>query len=111
MKTFVVNGTKYNAKPFTYNVVCDLEEMGISLQEMQKKPMSIVRAYFAVCANTDLQYAGEEIEKHVLAGGDLVEVMQIMSDEMEQSDFFRAMSEQQENNTAKREETPSKAKK
>ena len=30
-KSFTVNGVTYTAKPFTYNVICDLEDMGVSL--------------------------------------------------------------------------------
>lgn len=48
MNTFTVNGTEYKAKPFDFNLVCDLEDMGISLEEAGRKPMSMVRAYFGM---------------------------------------------------------------
>ena len=91
MKTFEINGVKYTSKPFTYNTVCDLEDMGVSLQDMQNKPMSVVRAYFAVCTSKGADYAGEQIEAHVIKGGDFNAVLEAMNEEMEKSDFFRAL--------------------
>ena len=37
--TFTVNGKTYKAKPFDFNMVCDLEDMGISMQDASNKPM------------------------------------------------------------------------
>ena len=111
MKTFTVNGTTYSAKPFTFNTVCDLEEMGVSMQDMQNKPMSVVRAYFAVCAGKGQDFAGEEIEKHVIAGGNFNDVIEAMSEEMDKSDFFRALQSRETNNSTEGTETQSKAKK
>ena len=111
MKTFTVNGITYSAKPFTFNTVCDLEEMGVSMQDMQKKPMSVVRAYFTICTGKDQDFAGEEIEKHVIAGGNFNDVIEAMSEEMDKSDFFRALQNRETNNPTEGTETQSKAKK
>jgi len=110
MKTFTVNGVTYTAKPFTYNTVCDLEEMGISLQDMQNKPMSVVRAYFAICAGKGSDFAGEQIEAHVIAGGRFDEVIEAMSEEMDKSDFFRALQSRENNDLTPGTEEKSKKK-
>ena len=89
---FTVNGKKYKAVPFTFNTVCELEDNGVPLQEMQKKPMSMVRAYFALCLNGDKEKAGKEIEDHVISGGDFNEIYTVMGEEMNDSDFFRALN-------------------
>ncbi len=105
MKTFVVNGKRYNAKPFDFNLICDLEDLGISSQEAEKKPMSMVRAYFSLCAGRGKEYAGQEMEQHIINGGSLEEVMEVMSEEMEKSDFFRSLGKRaKEKNTADQEE-------
>lgn len=111
MKSFTINGVSYNAKPFTFNVVCDLEDMGVSLQDMQNKPMSVVRAYFAVCCGKGQDFAGEQIEAHVINGGDFADVIEAMSEEMDKSDFFRALQNRENNNTSQGTETQIKAKK
>lgn len=92
MNTFTVNGTEYKAKPFDFNLVCDLEDMGVSLEEAGRKPMSMVRAYFGKCMGKGKEAAGKELERHIVDGGKLDDIMDAMSDEMEKSDFFRSIS-------------------
>lgn len=111
MKSFTVNNKKYVAKDFTYNVVCDLEDFGVSLSDFKAKPMSVIRAYLAVCADKDMEFAGDEIQAHVIAGGNFEEMMNCMSAKMDESDFFRALQSRTEDNPTEGTETESKAKK
>lgn len=101
--TFAVNKKKYTAKPFDLNMVCDLEDYGVSLAEMKSKSMSMVRAYFALCANLDKDDAGSEIQQHLLNGGKFNDIIDVMKKEMEESDFFRALSETAETKTTAEE--------
>lgn len=100
MSTFTVNGKQYKAKEFDFNLVCDLEDLGISLQEAEKKPMSMVRAYFSFCAGRGKEYAGKEMEAHIIGGGTFKDVVTAMSDEMKKSDFFRSLNENSETEVA-----------
>lgn len=101
MRTFTVNGKEYKAKAFDFNLVCDLEDIGISLEETGKKPMSLVRAYFGLCAGKGKEYAGKELESHIISGGTFEDIMNAMSDEMEKSDFFRNLNKTAESEAAK----------
>lgn len=98
-KFFTINGQKYRAKEFDFNTVCDLEDNGVSLQDMTKKPMSMARAYFALCLNGDKEKAGKEIQAHIQAGGDFNELYTVMGEEMNASDFFQALNKNQEQET------------
>ncbi len=89
---FTLNGKRYQAKPFTFNTVCDLEDNGVSLAEMTKKPMSMARAYVALCLNGDKEKAGIEIQEHIKAGGKFDEIYTVMGEEMNESDFFQALN-------------------
>lgn len=91
-RTFTINGKTYTAAPFNFNLVCDMEEMGVSLDSMKKMPMSAVRAYFALCLGGDRERAGKEIEAHLMTGEDLTPIIDAMTEEMNESDFFRALS-------------------
>lgn len=108
MKTFTVNGKEYNAKAFDFNLICDLEDMGISLETASSKPMSMVRAYFGLCAGKGKEYAGKEMESHIISGGSFEDIMNVMSDEMEKSDFFRNLNKKAEQETAESAEEQSK---
>ena len=103
MRTFTINGKRYNAKPFDFNTVCDLEDNGVALIEMQKKPMSMARAYFALCFNGSKEDAGKEIEAHVKAGGNFNDLYSVMGDEMNDSDFFQALKKAEDEEAPKTE--------
>ena len=105
---FVINGKRYTAKPFDFNTVCDLEDNGVSLTEMSKKPMSMARAYFALCFNGTKEDAGKEIQEHVKAGGNFNDLYTAMGDEMNESDFFQALNKTE---TAENPEASKKEKK
>ena len=97
---FTINGKRYEAKPFDFNTVCNLEDNGVALTDLTKKPMSLARAYFALCLNGDVEKAGEEIEAHIKAKGNFNELYTVIGEEMNDSDFFQAL------NQSKEEETP-----
>lgn len=105
MKTFTVNKKEYKAKPFDFNLVCDLEDMGISMREMNKKQMVTMRAYFALCAGISNEQAGKEMEAHIIAGGNFEEISTALNEEMDKSDFFRALIK-----TAEEEDTENQTK-
>lgn len=104
--TFVVNGVTYVAKPFDFDTVCELEHMGVDFREIDKTPMSLIRAYFAICADTTKEQAAALFENHIINGGKFDDVTSAMSKEMDASDFFRALSEKE-----KQDSTESKRKK
>ncbi len=97
MNTFTINGKEYKSKEFDFNLVCDLEDMGISLEKANERPMSMVRAYFAFCAGKGKKFAGREMQEHIVKGGSFEDVTNAMSEAMEKSDFFRALQETAEN--------------
>lgn len=101
---FTLNGVTYTAKPFDFDMVCELEDMGVSFERIDKMPMSLIRAYFAVCANADKAQAAALIQNHMTNGGKLDDITDAMSKEMENSDFFRALSakEEQDSTASKR---------
>ena len=89
---FVINGKRYKAKPFDFNTVCDLEDNGVSLAEMAKKPMSMARAYFSLCYRGTKEDAGKEIQEHVINGGNFTDLYEAMGAEMNESGFFQALN-------------------
>ena len=109
---FVVNNKRYVAKPFDFNMLCDLEDMGVSMEQAQNKPMSMVRAYFGICAGRGKDYAGKEMQEHLLNGGSFDVIVEAMSEEMSNSDFFQSLSKKAEtDNSTDSEKKQTKAKK
>lgn len=107
MNRFTINGKTYIAKPFDFNTVCDLEECGVPIAEMKKKPTATARAYFSLCFDGEKDDAGAEIEQHMINGGTLNELIQAMLTEMNNSDFFQAISKRTETTPQKMEDSKS----
>lgn len=93
---FSVNNVSYIAKPFDFDMVCELEDMGVSFEKIDKLPLGLIRAYFAICANITKEQAATQIQAHLINGGKLDDITEPMAKEMNDSDFFRAMSENKE---------------
>lgn len=105
-KLITINGKSYKAADFDINLICDFEDAGISMSDIGKKMIGTIRMYVASCIGCDLKTAGLEISNHLRNGGTLDEIAQIMSDMMEDSDFFR--EEQQSKETSNQPRTRKK---
>ena len=81
-RTFTINGKLYQAREITFNAICELEDAGVSLTEIEQKPISTVRSYFAICLGGNKEVAGQEIEKHIINGGSLDEIMTAFREEL-----------------------------
>ena len=92
---FTVNNVSYIAKPFDFDMVCELEDRGVTFEKIDKMPLSLVRAYFSICADASKEQAAALIQNHLVNGGKLDDITEAMAKEMEASDFFRAMSKPQ----------------
>lgn len=101
MRTFTINGTEYNAKPFDFNLMCSLEDISIGLGDLITKPHLAIRAYLAICGNMSEEKAGLELQEHLIAGNDMSEISIVLSEEMDKSDFFQALLKKMQENAAK----------
>ena len=52
-----INGKEYNDLEIDFNMVCELNAMGVDVFKYNKSPLSALRAYFAICAGLDEQTA------------------------------------------------------
>lgn len=104
---FSVNGKVYQSKEFTFGVIRQFEDYGLQMSEIQNKPMTMVSAYLSVCGKMPLDKADEEINEHIINGGNFDDVMEVISEEMNNSRFFQALNKKSEE-TPKEVETKKK---
>lgn len=112
MKTyFTLNNRRYEAKEVDFNLICDLSDMGINIMDMsglRDNPLSVIRAYVALCMGVDKQTAGAEVQEHIIGGANFDEILGIITNKMDSSGFFQAISkgedEENQSNTAKTKE-------
>ena len=86
-----INGREYKIPKLNFNAMCELEDMGASFTEMDKKVLSTVRAFLALAMGGDAEKAGKEIEAHIALGGSFDEIMDDINRAVEESDFFQAL--------------------
>lgn len=102
MRTFLINDKRYVAKEFTFGAVRQLEGYGLSLTDVKNKPMTLAAAYLAFCANINMDAADNEIQEHVIKGGNLDGIFEAVTEAMNESRFFQALNKK----TEKVEEIP-----
>lgn len=90
---FTLNGKVYQAKEIDFNYICMLEVEGIEFKKMGKGFMNMLKVYVAYCMDVDTEVAGEEINQHIINGGNFTEITEVLSEKMETSGFFLAMGE------------------
>lgn len=52
-----INGTEYTMPELNFNTMCKLEDMGVSLTEMDQKVLTTVRGFLALAMDDDLEKA------------------------------------------------------
>ena len=89
-----INGKTYKMPELSFNAMCQLEDMGISLADFEKKPMAAIRGFLALAIG-DTETAGRELEAHIVAGGDFTEIAEEITKAVQESGFFQALSANQ----------------
>ena len=107
MKTYItINKKRYEAREFDFNLICDLQDLGVNIldiKDMRRTSLLTIRSYVALCMDADPEYAGEEINQHIINGGNMDEITEVFQKMMSESSFFQALGQGEE------EETPEKS--
>lgn len=94
MANFIKLGEKrIPAADVDFNFVALLSENNIQLNEMGKKMLPTLRVYVAHCMGIDVETAGQIINQHMVSGGTLADIASVFTQKVEDSDFFRAISQ------------------
>lgn len=94
MANFIKLGEKrIPAADVDFNFVALLSENNIQLNEMGKKMLPTLRVYVAHCMGIDVETAGQIINQHMVSGGTLADIASAFTQKVEDSDFFRAISQ------------------
>lgn len=102
--TFTVNGRKYIGRVFDFNTAADLDFMGLSVSDFGKKNLAMARAYLALYNGNDIEWAGREIQAHIVGGGNLTDLFEVFGNSVSDSDFFQAITANKETETQQESE-------
>lgn len=95
MKTFTINGKEYNAKELTYGDIRKMESFGLNLMtditSIRAKVFSYTSGYLAICGGFSIEAADNEMNEHIINGGDLGDISEAFVESLSESRFFQAM--------------------
>lgn len=97
-----INGKNYKAAEFDLNLLCDFEDVGISLENIDAKMFNVIRQYVASSMGVNAKIAGQEITNHVANGGSLEDISDVMTAAMGDSGFFRTTQTDEKKATTSR---------
>ena len=93
MAKMKLNGTEYRIPELDFDAMCDLEERGVNLLDMNSveekgKTLTTIRGLVAWIMDTDLKTAGHEIGEHLKNGGGLEDIIYGINAAIEESGFM-----------------------
>jgi hypothetical protein len=93
MEEITVNGKKITVRPITFEDLCALEDMGISIITTHSQPLNMCAGMVAVFEGISLQSAQKEISEHLKNGGSFMDFHPIF-EAVEKSDFFQSLQKE-----------------
>lgn len=87
----IINGNRYDIPEVDFDAVCELEERGINLLNMDKsnlKLATMARGLTAWIMGVDTQTASRELEAHIANGGNIADIITRATESMQKSGFF-----------------------
>lgn len=84
-------------KTLDFNTACELAQYGHDLLRGGNQ-LSMMRAFVALSVG-DVNVAGQMIEKHIIDGGDLIELMEACGKAIDESGFIKALMNRAEPKT------------
>ena len=99
----IINGREYRIPELDFNMICDLEEVGVSILNLEDKPISSLRGFLAVVGKMPIERAGVEIQEHLINGGEIDTLVTEIIEAMVNSGFFQALLSPEETKELKQE--------
>lgn len=88
-----INGKTYKVPELDFNAICELEDMGVVLTDMDKKVLTTVRGFLALSMGSDMETAGKELGDHLASGGTIDDMVKEINKAVSESGFFQALSQ------------------
>ena len=88
---FELNAKTYEIEGFTFGTLCALEERKVSIQDMQRKPLSFLRDFIGIQTGMSRTEVEKEINDHIVNGGTLDALMDTITECLEESGFFQKL--------------------
>ena len=92
MSVVTINGNEYTIPKVDFEAICTLEENGVYLLNMERKNpklATMIRGLVAWIEGISNEEASQEIQEHLMNGGDLADIMSAVTQAVQSSGFFK----------------------
>ena len=99
MENVVINGREYRIPEVDFDAICNLEEHGVYLLNMDRKnpkTATMLRGIVSWIMDVEPERASKEIQEHIQNGGDIGEILSAVTRAVTHSGFFKRNSAPQE---------------
>lgn len=91
-KSIVINSKEYKVPEFTFDTICELEDLGLDFSS-DKKGFSFIRALVALTIDSNIETASKEISEHIKNGS--IADFDVLTQALVESDFFQNLTKKQ----------------
>lgn len=91
-----INGTEYATPALTFANLCKLEDWGLTVNDMARRPLGFLAAFVALAIGGDLETGKAAIEQHIQSGGTVDEISDELSKAVDNSGFFKGANQEEE---------------
>lgn len=91
-----INGTEYTTPALTFANLCKLEDWGLTVSDMAKRPLGFLAAFVALAIDGDLETGKAAIEAHIQSGGSIDAISDELSKAVDDSGFFKGANQAEE---------------
>ena len=88
-----INSKEYEVPEINFGTMCELEDMGIDILNIQNKSFNFIRGLVTLTIGGNLQKATEEIDAHLNNGGSIDDFVALI-EAVTNSDFFQKAAKQ-----------------
>ena len=96
LKEIEINGQRIVPAELTFGTVRQMIGMGVDFNDLGKDLYTLVSAYVRISTGLRERAADELIQRHIVKGGNLDDVLDAFKSALDESDFFQALAKTKE---------------
>lgn len=92
LREIEIAGRKIFCAELTFGTVRKMRNMGVDFDHLDADPFTLANAYIRISARASEDVADALIQKHIVDGGTLDEIIEAFGQALDESDFFQALA-------------------
>lgn len=87
-----INGRKFKAAEITFGTIRAMERLGVDFNNLNENTFGLISAYVSVSTHLSQEAADHLINEHIVNGGNFNDIMEAFKEQLDDSSFFRTLT-------------------